>query len=249
MLDGEVVAVDDRGHPSFQALQHRSALKRHHLVYYVFDLLNINGRDLMGEALEQRKARLPQILRGTSILMSENLPGNATAIVAAARALELEGVIAKRKTSRYEPGRRSGAWVKLKLDRQQEFVVGGYKPDHSGFDSLLVGYYEGRQLKFAGRVRAGFTPALRQSIFARVKRLEIDTCPFLDLPNSTGRTHWGEGITAEDMRSLRWVKPRVVVQVRFVEWTADVHLRHSAFVGIRDDKRPQDVRRESVAVG
>ena len=133
--------------------------------------------------------------------------------------------------------------VKLKLDQQQEFVIGGYKPGFDSFESLLAGYYEGAKLPFAAKVRAGFTPASRRAVASLFRGLEAKRCPFADLP-SIKSGHWGEGITTEDMRELRWLKPTLVAQVRFVEWTMDQHLRHAAFVGIRDDKEARDVRRE-----
>ena len=135
--------------------------------------------------------------------------------------------------------------MKVKFSPRQEFVVGGYKPNASNFDSVLVGYFEKRNLNFAGRVRAGFTPHLRAEVMRRIADHSISRCPFANLPNSTGKSHWCEGITADDMKTMRWVKPTVVVEVGFVEWTAEGLLRHSAFVGIREGKRPSTVRLES----
>ena len=137
--------------------------------------------------------------------------------------------------------------MKVKFNRRQEFVVGGFKPNANGFESLLVGYYEGRKLMFASKVRAGLTPHVRAELFPPLKAIEQPRCPFANLPSSkTG--HWGEGITAEDMTALRWVKPKIVVEVSFVEWTRDGLLRHPEFIGVRDDKSTDlrsDVRRDS----
>jgi ATP-dependent DNA ligase len=133
--------------------------------------------------------------------------------------------------------------VKVKFNRREEFVVGGFKPNASGFESLLVGYYEGRKLMFASRVRAGLTPHVRAELFPALKGVEQAKCPFANLPSSrTG--HWGEGINAEDMTALRWVKPKLVVEVSFVEWTRDGLLRHPEFISVRDDKSPREIRRE-----
>jgi bifunctional non-homologous end joining protein LigD len=186
---------------------------------------------------------LPEVLDDSGVLLSIELPGTSQQVIRAVQNLGLEGVIAKRKTSHYAPGQRNTAWVKLKLDRQQEFVVGGYRPGPNGVDALLVGYYEGKDLRFAGKVRAGFTPHVRREVFAQLTPLHTTRCPFVDLPNSK-TSHWGAGVTAEQMREMRWLKAKLVAQVRFVEWTGDGHLRHSAFLGLRSDKAAKEIRRE-----
>lgn len=243
ILDGEVVAVDQQGRPSFQALQHRSAHPGHHIVFYAFDLLHLNGENRTGLPLTKRKARLATALGHSGILLLPSLAGSASQVIEAVRQLGLEGVVAKRKESRYEPALRTGAWVKLKLDKQQEFVIGGYRPGNHGVDALLIGYYGGKALRFAGKVRAGFTPHVRRDVFAVLKPLHASTCPFADLPNSK-TSHWGAGVTAEEMAEMQWVKPKLAAQIRFVEWTADGHLRHAAFLGLRADKPARPIRRE-----
>jgi bifunctional non-homologous end joining protein LigD len=243
VIDGEVVAVDARGRPSFQALQHRGSHAQHRIVFYSFDLLHLDGADLTDEPLVERRARLPDLLEGSGLLLSQELPGTAAAIAEAARGLGLEGVVAKRRTSTYEPGERSGAWQKLKLEISQEFVVGGYRPGHKAVDALLVGYYDGRRLQFASKVKAGFVAHTRRELFRQLQPLRTDACPFVNLPDSRS-SRWGGGVTAEEMREMQWVRPEVVVQVRFVEWTAEGRLRHAAFVGVRPDKGAGEVRRE-----
>ena len=240
LLDGEAVAVDDDGRPSFQALHHQSA---HLVVYYAFDVLHLDGRDLLNAPLDERRSLLSALVRNTSVFLSEPLPGTTAQIEDAVRTLRLEGVVAKRRTSIYQPGRRTPSWIKVKFNRRQAFVVGGLKPSDASFESLLVGYYDGRNLQFAGKVRAGLTPHARAAILRRVEGGTAARCPFVNLPSSR-TSHWGEGITEEDMTTLRWVKPQVVVDVQFVEWTRDGLLRHPSFVAIREDKRPRDVRRE-----
>ena len=240
LLDGEIVALDEHGRPSFQALHHQSA---HTLVYYAFDILHVNGRDLIKAPLDERRTILGPVLEGTRVLRSDPLPGSPEQIEEAVRGLLLEGVVAKRRHSRYEPGKRSASWIKVKFNRRQEFVIGGYKPNASNLESLVVGYYDGEDLLFAGRVRAGLTLHSRAEIFRRVSRHHVSRCPFVNLPSAkTG--HWCEGVTTEDMAKLRWVEPKVVIDVSFVEWTRDAVLRHSEFVALRDDKRPSDVQRE-----
>jgi bifunctional non-homologous end joining protein LigD len=243
VLDGEIVAVDANGRPSFQALQHRSAHPGHAIVFYAFDLLHLAGNDLTDSTLQERRAQLPKVLDDSGVLLSIELPGTPQQVIEAVQALGLEGVIAKRKTSRYTPGERNTAWVKLKLDRQQEFVVGGYRPGPNGVDALVVGYYDGKDLRFAGKVRAGFTPHLRRDVFGQLASLHASRCPFADLPNSKA-SHWGAGVTPEQMSEMQWLKPKLVAQIRFVEWTADGHLRHAAFLGLRSDKTAREIRRE-----
>jgi bifunctional non-homologous end joining protein LigD len=244
VVDGEVVAVDVNGRPAFQALQHRGAHPGHAVVFYAFDLLHLNGEDLTRRPLEERRRRLPALLKDTGILFSESLHGTVAEITAAVQGLGLEGVIAKRKDSIYAAGLRTDAWLKLKLDKQQELVIGGYRPGPHGVDALLVGYYEGRELRFAGKVRAGFTPHVRRDVFAQLQRFHAKRCPFVDLPSSK-TSHWGGGVTAEQMIEMRWLRPALVAQIRFVEWTAEGHLRHAAFLGLRTDKKARDVRRET----
>jgi bifunctional non-homologous end joining protein LigD len=178
------------------------------------------------------------------VFLSEPLPGSPDDIARAVRELGLEGVVAKRADSRYEPGRRSGAWVKVRFNLRQEFVVGGYRPAGDSFDSVLTGYYDGRTLLYAGKVRAGLTPQKRVLLFERLRPLAVPRCPFANLPNAKS-SHWGEGITAEGMKELCWVKPALVIEVAFVEWTRDSNLRHASFVGIREDKKPREVTRET----
>jgi bifunctional non-homologous end joining protein LigD len=241
VLDGEIIALDEQGRPSFQALHHQTPGVT--LCYYAFDALSVGARDLTRVPLDERREELARVVRGSRVLLSEALPGSVEQIERAVRGLGLEGVVAKRRLSIYEPGRRSRSWVKVKFNRRQEFVIGGFKPTETGFDSLVVGYFKGRSLHFAGRVRAGFTSHDRGEIFRLIEPQQTPRCPFVDLPS--GKTgHWGEGVTPEDMLKLRWVKPKVVVEVSFVEWTREGALRHSEFVALRTDKKAKDVHRD-----
>ena len=242
VLDGEIVALDAEGRPSFQALHHFT-LGGLSIVYYAFDLLHLDGRDLTRAPLDERRAALREVVGDSGVLLSDPLPGTPDQIADAVRQLGLEGVVAKRRGSAYAAGRRSDAWVKVRFAKHQEFVIGGYKPNATNFDSLLVGHYEGKQLICAGKVRSGFTPLLRAQVFEEVRRLQTKRCPFANLPSSRS-SHWGEGITAEEMKLLTWVKPQRVAEVSFAEWTRDGSLRHASFMGLRDDKRAKDVHRE-----
>jgi DNA ligase D-like protein (predicted ligase) len=242
VVDGELVALDAKGVPSFQALQNRKQTA-HRIAYYAFDLLHLNGDDLVQRTLRERRELLTPVIAKSGLVLSELLPGTPDEISRAVKGIGLEGVIAKRRDSLYEPGERSGDWVKVRFDLAQEFVVGGYSPGNNGFDALLVGFYDGRRLRFAGKVRAGFVPHTRRELTAALKGVHADACPFPDLPDQK-RSRWGAGVTAEDMREIQWVKPTLVVQIKFLEWTEDSRLRHASFVGVRTDKRAQDVRKE-----
>lgn len=180
---------------------------------------------------------------GDPIRLSPAFPFRSEEVVRAAREQELEGVVAKRFDSRYEPGQRSGAWVKYRTVKGQKLVIGGYLPGHNGFDSLLVGYYEGQRLIFVAKVRNGFTPALKREIKRRMKPLETARFPFANLPEPKGARR-GEALTAEVMKKCRWLQPKLVAQIGFTDWARDNHLRHSRFLRLRDDKLARDVTRE-----
>ena len=155
----------------------------------------------------------------------------------------LEGLVAKRRSSRYESGQRSGAWQKMRVNRGQAFVIGGYTVGGSTFDALVFGYYEDGKLLYAARTRNGFTPSSRAGLFRKLKALEIKECPFANLPEAkSGR--WGAGLTAAKMADCRWIKPVLVGQFEFLEWTADNHLRHTKFIGLRANKKAKDMRRK-----
>jgi bifunctional non-homologous end joining protein LigD len=130
----------------------------------------------------------------------------------------LEGIIGKRKDSVYQPGKRSGAWIKYRVNRGQEFVIGGYFPGPHGFDSLIVGYYDGDKLMYVARTLNGFVPASRQQVFAKLEHLVTPNCPFVNLPE-TRRSRFGEELNAEKMKKAVWLRPEAVAQIEFLEWT------------------------------
>jgi len=246
VIDGEVVALDSSGRPSFNALQnYRSANTA--VFYFIFDLLILSGRDIMREALSVRRELLRnRILPKLKSPIREvpELEGALCDVIAAVKAQGLEGIVAKNLKSRYEPGRRSGAWQKMRINQEQEFVIGGYTPGSRTFDALIFGYYDGGHLLYAGRTRNGFTPILREQISRLLRGNEIAECPFANLPElKAGR--WGLGLTADKMKDCRWVRPDLVGQFQFVEWTPDHHLRHASFVKLRLDSKAKDVRKKS----
>jgi DNA ligase D-like protein (predicted ligase) len=244
ILDGEVVALDGQGRSDFNLLQNfRSAELKIH--YYVFDILALKGKDVSKLPLAERSQILSKALKPNEhIRTSPAEVGSSTKILTFVKQHGLEGVVAKRLDSLYEPGKRSGAWCKYRINLGQEFVVGGYTPGGNGFDALILGFYRGKHLFFAARVRAGFVPATRRQVFAKIKDLRADKCPFTNLPErSEGR--WGQGLTAEKMKSCIWLKPRIVVRIDFAEWTGADKLRHTKFIGLREDKNPRKVVRET----
>jgi bifunctional non-homologous end joining protein LigD len=245
VIDGEIVALDDTGRPSFNLLQNHASNK-YTLVFYAFDLLHLAGKSLMREPLLVRRNLLrtevmPRLRE--PIRFSETLRASPADLIRVVREQGLEGIVAKRLDSSYEAGRRSGAWVKMRINQRQELVIGGYIPAPNNFDSILVGYYEGKNLVYAAKVRNGFVPATRRALFERFRGLDRASCPFQNLPEST-KGRWGEGLTAQDMKKCRWLQPRLVAVIEFLEWTPERHLRHPRFIDLRDDKDADLVGRE-----
>jgi DNA ligase D-like protein (predicted ligase) len=245
VVDGEVVALDDLGRPNFNLLaQFRTEASRIH--YFIFDLLVCNGRDLTKLPLSERRESVKSLLKFRShrIRIAEQFEVTASDMLAAVRQQQLEGVIAKRRDSLYEAGKRTGAWVKWRANRGQELVIGGYIPGPHGFDSLIVGYYQGKDLMYVARVRNGFVPASRRLVFERIRHLASPTMPFANLPD-THKSRWGDELTAEKMKKCVWLHPEAVAQVEFLEWTGADRLRHSKFVALRDDKNPRTIVKET----
>ena len=245
VIDGEVVAFDEEGRPSFNVLQNYGSAAAP-VVFYAFDVMVLRGRDVMSEPLEKRQQLLETIVLPKlkePVRYAGALNAALPDLVASVKAHGLEGLVAKRRGTRYEPGRRSGAWMKMRVDRGQEFVIGGYTLGTKTFDAIVFGYYEGSKLIYASRTRNGFTPAARAALYKKFAALEIEKCPFANLPEErSGR--WGQGLTKAKMAECRWLKPVLVAEIEFLEWTSDNHLRHSRFVALRDDKRAKDVARE-----
>jgi DNA ligase D-like protein (predicted ligase) len=244
VIDGELVALGPDGRPDFNLLQNfRSAESRS--MYYAFDVLVHEGRRLTELPLAERRVILSSVVEpGEHVALSQVSDRSAKEMLEFAKSHGLEGVVAKRSDSVYQPGQRTGLWSKYRINLGQEFVIGGYVPSHLGVDSLVVGFYRGKDLIYAARVRAGLVPATRRQVFEKIKHLKTPKCPFANLPEATaGR--WGQGLTAEKMKECVWVRPEVVARLDFLEWTGADHLRHTKFVAIRDDKDPSKVVRET----
>jgi bifunctional non-homologous end joining protein LigD len=252
VIDGEVVALDDKGRSSFQLLQaHEMEGRKSPIYFYAFDLLQLDGRSLIGLPLEARKNVLERLCAGASdpIRYSGAIGGDGDAkrLLEEVKRRGLEGIIGKQRNSVYEPGRRSGAWIKLKCVNEQEFVIGGYTPPQGArkyFGAILVGYYDNNKLVFAGKVGTGFTAKSLSILHKKLQKEARNDCPFVDLP-SKQNGQWVQGITPSMMKKMHWVNPKFIAQIKFAEWTRDKKLRAPVFLGLRDDKRPTEVVREA----
>jgi bifunctional non-homologous end joining protein LigD len=235
VLDGEVCALDEQGRSSFSVMQQGSGP----LVYYVFDVLEVDGAPTIDLPLAERRRRLAKLVhtRGGVVRLSDAFE-DGEALFAAAAAQGLEGVIAKKAASRYQPGKRTRDWVKVKTHREQEFVVAGYtkgKGRRAGrLGSLVLGVMRGAELVYVGNVGTGFTEDEIEKLLARLRPLERPTSPFREVPKMPK-------VRRDD---VVWVEPELVAQVEFGEWTHDQHLRAPVYKGLREDKDPAEVRRE-----
>ncbi len=255
VADGEIVVLDEHGHAAFQLLQNYKQKLRtgqaQLVAYYLFDLMNFEGRDLKGLPQGRRKELLEALLKGVPdpIRFSASFTGDPNLLLAEAKRKHIEGLIAKRADAEYEPDRRSGAWQKVKTANEQEFVIGGYTEPQGTrpyFGALLVGYYENGKLLFASKVGTGFDHATLKSLYETFQKFKTDQAPFANLPTRRpGKP--GEGITQAEMKRCTWLKPKLVGEVRFSEWTRDGGLRQPVFLGLRDDKKPEEVVRERPA--
>ena len=239
IIDGELVALDRDGRPSFQRL-HRPEGPATDVHFYAFDLLHIDDAALATKSLETRRARLARALEpcADTVRYSATLEGDVDTLLEKASGLGLEGLIGKRAGSQYEPGRRSGAWIKLKLTNEQELVIGGYTEAAGGrphFGALLLGARDEGALRYVGKVGTGFDRATLEAVYERLAPLERRASPFDDFP---------AGESAAALAGIHWVQPELVCQVRFTEWTSAGRLRHPVFLGLREDKDARDVVRE-----
>jgi bifunctional non-homologous end joining protein LigD len=257
VLDGEIVALDENGVPSFQRLQQRLGLQRETditkaetavpVLYYVFDILYAEGYDLRGAPLKERKTLLAQMLMpGPFIRPVQHFEESGEAAYEAAVRFNLEGLIAKKRDSIYESGRRSRSWLKIKAVQEQEFVVGGYTGGEGGragtFGSLLLGYYDDGRLTYVGNVGSGFDDRMLGMLKERLDGLRTETNPFQADPKRPATS-----FKRPKNVPVYFVKPELVAQVKFAQWTDEGILRAPSFKGLREDKAPLEVRREEAA--
>ena len=245
ILDGEIVALDERGVSRFQLLQPRMGRKNKaaiarlaastRLAYYVFDLIYLDGFDLASCRLIERKAILEKTLKSAkNVRLSDHIIAAGEALYCEIARIPLEGMVAKRLDSRYVQ-KRSCDWLKIKTIQESEVVIGGYtQPRHSRgyFGALVVGLYDRDGLHYVGHIGGGFNEKLLKEIHAVLQPLKTNKCPFVAAPQTN--------------EPVQWVKPRLVAQVKFAEWTADRRLRQPIFLGLREDKKPEDCTCENV---
>jgi len=241
IVDGEVIALDDRGEPDFALLQARikgrgAPSVPTPFVYEVFDLMWLDGRSLLAEPLEVRRRLLKDVLRpDPRVRLSEDIAAEGIAFFEAAKERSLEGIMAKDRRSTYQPGKRTMAWQKVKIRPEQELVVGGWtKGTGKAVDlgALLVGYYEDGRLRYAGKVGAGFNDAIRTGLLAALGPLAAEEQPFAEPPPRA---------VAKD---ARWLRPELVIRAEFAGWTGDGLVRQAAYKGLDLGKDPRKVRRE-----
>jgi bifunctional non-homologous end joining protein LigD len=240
LIDGEIVSEDENGRSDFSALQaDLKAGRTDRLVYYAFDLLHLDGRDLRDLPLRDRKATLDALLqrskRDDRIRLSEHFAADGAVVFAHACRLKLEGVVSKMADAPYRSG-RGQAWIKAKCTANQEFVVAGYEPSTAkgrGLRSLVLGYYEDGRLRYAGRVGSGFTQQSSQDVARRLDALHTNSAPFDSIP------------AEERRRKVRWAKPSLVAEVDFRGWTSAGLVRQGSFKGLREDKPAREIVREA----
>jgi bifunctional non-homologous end joining protein LigD len=241
ILDGEIVALDEHGLPKFQLLQPRVGRKRGveslrgkgQIVYFVFDLLYFDGYDLTSCSVVERKAKLAEILRPANFLkLSEHVQGEGEAFYREIARFNLEGMIAKRADSKYLQ-KRTSDWLKVKTVMRLEVAVGGYtepRATRSHFGALVCGLYRGDELRYVAHIGGGFNERMLASAYKQMQPLKTDRSPFVNVPKTN--------------EPVQWIRPKLVAEVKFSEWTADMRLRHPVFLGFREDKKAEDCRFE-----
>ena len=242
VIDGEVIALDDAGHPCFQCLQnHLKALRqsdeRESIIYYVFDMIHLDGYDITHVPLEQRKVLLDQNLAsGKHARLIAHFAGDGKAVYEAALDQGMEGVVAKRMDSVYQIGRRSTSWLKIKGTLSDEFVIGGYTQGTgaraSTFGALLVGQYAGGKLIYSGHVGTGYNDETLEDLLRRLSAIKTDEMPFAEKPPMSN--------------GVQWTPPKLVAEVKFAQWTQEGYLRVPVFLRLRDDKAASEVHRQKV---
>ena len=258
VVDGEIVAFED-GRPSFERLQSRINLQNAHdvqratrtipVAYIAFDVLYLDGRSLIDEAVEERKRLLADLVVPSPVMhVSTFVPGEGVALSDAVKAQRLEGIVAKKLGSPYRPGRRTKEWLKIKVVHDADIVIGGWSPGEGArtrsFGALLVGAYTDEGLRFLGSVGTGFSQTTLEDLVTRLREVTSDSCPFLENP-----TGLQSGAFGKPLRDPRWTSPELVARIEFRELTSSARLRAPSFKSLRFDKDPRDCRLEDIDPG
>jgi bifunctional non-homologous end joining protein LigD len=235
IIDGEVIVEGADGLPSFSALQDALSIGgKGQYVFYAFDLLYLGGRDLRKLPLLERKAALAEIVGAPGVVRYSEHFDDGAGLFRQACAIGLEGIVSKKRSAPYRSGRGKD-WLKIKCSMRQEFVVAGFVPSKAhakAIGSLVLGYYEGGKLMHAGRVGTGFTGPVALGLYDWLSPMQIPSSPY------------AKRLARVDARDVRFVRPELVVEVAFRGWSSDGLVRHASFQGLREDKRPEEVRRE-----
>jgi bifunctional non-homologous end joining protein LigD len=233
VFDGEIVAVDSRGKPSFQLLQDYLMNKKGNLIYYLFDILYFKGYDLVSLPLSKRREILKAVMpKVPNIKLSEDVEEKGMEFFAAAKKEDLEGIMAKNINSTYQAGKRGRDWLKIKNHLEQEFVIGGFtapRGHREDFGSIAVGLYEKDKLIYIGNVGTGFDTQLLRDLWQKFQPLIIQKSVFINPPK---------------LKDITWLEPKLVCEVKFQEWTSDGSIRQPVFLGLREDKKPEEVSKE-----
>lgn len=245
VIDGEILVVNDKGTANFSGLQQWRSEADGELIFYIFDILWINGHSLIHLPLTARKQILHEQIKTTNnIRISENFDAGGKEFFAIAQKMNLEGIIAKKADSIYTPGLRSNDWLKIKTHKRQEVVIGGYTNNEGSkkpFSALLVGVYENNILQYTGKIGTGFTNALQTDILKQFKPLVVNKCPFAFEPDINKPSRFRPN---PPKATATWLKPQLVCEVSFAEMTSDGVMRHPSFEGMREDKNPTEIVRE-----
>ena len=243
IVDGEIIVVNDKGFADFSDLQGWRSEADGQLIYYVFDLLWLDGQDMMGQPLEQRRKTLQTIIPSDNdiIRISGNYDATGTELFDLANKMGLEGIIAKKANSTYVPGIRSKEWLKIKTEKRQEAIIGGYTKNEGTskqFSALLLGLHEGGEFRYLGTVGTGFNNKMQTEILQKLKPLIVKKCPFSEVPDFNKPSRFRPD---PPKATATWVKPQIVVEISYRELTKDGAIRHPSFKGLREDKNANEV--------
>ncbi|HEY0731633.1 MAG TPA: non-homologous end-joining DNA ligase, partial [Chitinophagaceae bacterium] len=249
VVDGEIIVINDQGLPDFGDLQLWRSEDDGQLVFYLFDLLWLDGKNIMSLPIEERHALLHSIIPdgNVHIRISKHFDATGKEFFALAEELQLEGIVAKKKGSTYKPGARSKEWLKIKTEKRQELIIGGYTQNEGStkpFSALLLGIMEKGQFNFLTPVGTGFNTALQKEILKKLKPFETKSCPFSSVPDYNKPSRFRPN---PPKAKVTWVKPQLVVEISYREETKDGAIRHPSFKGLREDKSVREVIREVAA--